>query len=187
MRFAEAYWDEEDTTFCFEVDDAGTATRQVEVVEASQRYIAAASLTELAAAGSRGDRLAYRDEYGFTAETPLQDWEREAPLAWISMEHFESVWVAARSALGSRTDHTPAEYVVVIDWAPLPNSMDEYLAWLGGHGLAEGDVDPDRVLIDTGEGQTAIFAESESRQANWIAWLRLTRRARTRSRHNRPR
>ncbi len=45
-----------------------------------------------------------------------------------------------------------SEYVVVIDWTPLTNSVAEYRAWLAGHRLTGGDVDEDRVLIDTGRG-----------------------------------
>jgi hypothetical protein len=85
-RWFRSYWDEEDTWFYFEVGDDGWVSRQVELEGPARRPIAAASAED-------GDA-----RYGFTAESPVSDWEGhvEEPLTF---EEFEDVWAAARRHL----------------------------------------------------------------------------------------
>lgn len=100
MRYAKAYWETEDTTFYWEFDDSGVVTRQIEIIQAEQRYIAAASTAELLEAISRGTHQAYQETYGATADQPLQEWDPDAPLEWIAKTTFEAQWVAARATIG---------------------------------------------------------------------------------------
>ena len=85
-RWFRSYWDEEDTWFYFEVGDNDWVRRQVELEGPDRRPVVAAS-AENDDAG-----------YGFTAESPVTDWEGhvEEPLTF---EEFKDAWAAARRHL----------------------------------------------------------------------------------------
>ncbi|MFI6941288.1 hypothetical protein ACIBI4_18595 [Streptomyces sp. NPDC050418] len=89
MRWFRSYWDEEDTWFCFEVDGDEWVRRQVELEGPDRRPVAAASADEEDGA-----------TYGFTAESPVTEWEGhdEEPL---TAEEFEEIWAEARRRLGA--------------------------------------------------------------------------------------
>ncbi|MFJ6722668.1 hypothetical protein [Streptomyces sp. NPDC091259] len=80
------HWDEEDTWFYFEVDSDGWVVRQVELQGPGLRPLAAARDTDDDA------------RYGFTAESPVSQWEGHAPQPLTAAE-FERVWDRARREL----------------------------------------------------------------------------------------
>jgi hypothetical protein len=95
------YWDEEDTSFYFEVDAEGWVIRQVELEGPELTPIAAASLAEWQRAYDAGCLDEYDSRFGITAELPISNWEGHDP-EQLTFEEFEEVWGSARRHIASR-------------------------------------------------------------------------------------
>ena len=103
VRWLRAYWDEEDTTFYFEVDEDGWVLRQVEFSGADRTPTVAASLAEWPDAERDGLAAvqAYEARYGGIADQPLPpDQPPDAPHVIIDRVEFVEVWQRARTLLG---------------------------------------------------------------------------------------
>lgn len=99
-RWIRSYWDDEDVTFLWEVDDNGWITRSVELVGPERRVQAAAALDEVTRArDSSGISAvrAYEVRYGVAPEKPIDDWG--FPHENISQSEFDQVWAESRRAL----------------------------------------------------------------------------------------
>ncbi len=98
MRWLRGYWDEEDVTYFFEVDDEGWVQRQVE--HRGERPTVAAALaeipTELAAV------QAYEGKYGTLAEQPIGAWDAQYRHVALAASEFEAIWQHARASLEQR-------------------------------------------------------------------------------------
>ncbi len=99
VRWARAYWDEEDITFFFETDEDGWVLRQVELHGTDKKPTVAAALDEWPYADREGIEAvqAYEAKYGALAEKPIQ-WA-EGPYIDIERTEFETVWQHARAQL----------------------------------------------------------------------------------------
>ncbi|MFG3284168.1 hypothetical protein [Streptomyces sp. NPDC048111] len=86
MRWFRSYWGEADTWFYFEVGDDGWVRRQIELEGPALRPVAAATAEDDDA------------RYGFTAESPVTDWEGHVEVP-LTLREFEVVWVDARQRL----------------------------------------------------------------------------------------
>ncbi len=95
------YWDEEDLWFYFELDTAGWVTRQVELQGPRLIPIAAACLVEWQQARDAGRLAAYESRFGFTAQSPVSEWEGHDPQP-LTRREFEEVWDRARRLLAGQ-------------------------------------------------------------------------------------
>lgn len=94
------YWDEEQIWFCFEVDDEGWVTRQVELQGPELTPVAAACLDEWRQACDAGRLREYESRFGATAELPVSEWVGHRPEE-LSAEEFQEVWCRARRHLAA--------------------------------------------------------------------------------------
>lgn len=99
-KWIRSYWDEEETTFHWEVGDDGWVTRSVEWVGPEHRPQAAAALDEVLRARDTGGIpavQAYESQYGRTPEKQIDDWA--FPHEEIDQSEFERAWAESRRAL----------------------------------------------------------------------------------------
>ena len=103
VRWLRMYWDEEDVTFFFELDEDGWVLRHVELQGADRTPTVAASLAELPVADRDGLAAvqAYEAKYGAgsIAEGPLDLSNDDFPYTEIHRTEFEAIWQRARSHL----------------------------------------------------------------------------------------
>lgn len=102
-KWVRSYWDEEDTTYVWEVGEDGWVTRSIELVGPGLRPQTAATLDEVMRERDTGGIQAvqaYERRYGVLVEKPIDDWD--FPHEDIAEEEFERVWVEARRALEAK-------------------------------------------------------------------------------------
>lgn len=98
-----AYDEDENLWLCFEVDDEGWATRQVDVRGADAQPVTAASLDDVRQLRDHADLAAlgrYERQFGVLSEGSLEGWQGRPQAAGIPAEEFERLWAEARQALG---------------------------------------------------------------------------------------
>ena len=94
-----SYWDEEDTTFVWEVGDDGWVTRHIELVGPDLQPRAAAALDEWKRELDAGRIQKYQQRYGGLADQPITDWD--FPHTEITAAEFEKIWSYSREVLES--------------------------------------------------------------------------------------
>lgn len=101
VRWLRSYWDEEDVTFFFEIDEDGWVLRQVELRGPSETPAVAAALAEWPNADRDGLAAvqAYESKYGGLADQPITQWDEGVPHVEIEHTEFEAVWQRARAHL----------------------------------------------------------------------------------------
>lgn len=100
-RWVRSYWDQEDTTFIWEVGDDGWVTRSVELVGPDRSPRTAAALDEVIHQRDLGGIpavQAYEARYGVLVDQPIDVWD--FPHEDITPAEFEQVWAQSRRALG---------------------------------------------------------------------------------------
>ncbi|WP_331769245.1 hypothetical protein OG948_36255 (plasmid) [Embleya sp. NBC_00888] len=96
------YHEDEDLWLCFDADDEGWATRQVDVRGADAQPVTAASLEEVLQLRDHADPAAmgrYERQFGVLSDGSLAGWRDQPRAGEISAEEFERLWAAARPAL----------------------------------------------------------------------------------------
>ncbi len=101
VTWLRSYWNEEEITYYFEVDEDGWVPRQVELQGPQRIPQAAASLAEWPDADSEGVAAVQRYEtrYGALADQPIGSWDPDFPHESISADTFQDIWSLARATL----------------------------------------------------------------------------------------
>lgn len=99
-KWIRSYWDEEDTTFLWEVGDDGWVTRSIELTGPEHRPQAAAALDEVLQARDTGGLpavQAYERQYGVASEKPIVEWDFAHEE--IDQAQFDRSWAEPRRSL----------------------------------------------------------------------------------------
>lgn len=101
VRWLASYWEDEDVSFFFEIDEDGWVLRQVELRGPERTPTVAAALVEWPDADRDGiDAVrTYQATYGALADQPISEWDVGFPHVEIDRHEFDEVWDRARAQL----------------------------------------------------------------------------------------